>query len=701
MTNINPKLPQNFDWKFYIDTYPDLQRAGISSKQKAELHYLLYGSQEGRRYCSESLHAPHSLHNGIHIFPYEFTHLTDVNNRQNFAIKSYLNNKTKNVNILTFGTQNPNIDQLKYLKVQDINYNNKKCNRDYYYLGDVLEHCLKTTEHNDYIIYTNSDCFIRDNFYSFILNSNYDYIEFFRLEVQNNSIISQNKDGIDGFAIKNSVLNKLLLDKILPIDLILGSPYWDAILSNIAKRYIDNKFQDTSRLFHNTHIPRWSLKDLDYGGKHNLDILNNLYNNQIINCRKAEIQSDNLVIRIIDNETKIPNIKKLICDERFSNSKIKSFDYNYLFIEVKNNNSEVSLTDSNIGTTAGTRYHTTKNNLQNIINKEKLNFKKYIILKENEKLDENTVFLENKTSNLGIVICFFGNDEKRIKATLRSINMLKTQSIWSKSKIVFVELIEDGSSFDFSKEANIIHHKIQSNSLNKNLFQKECLWNIGAKKIIDTVNNFIFIDSDTYPQNNKTFAKANKILNFNPYIVYQLGDCLVTQKENGDITRVQWLWNSFSKLNAKNSYCFNPCGGFAISKKVFKQIDGFNPFGFLYGGDILFLYEIDNRTHSIWDYNIKNMNIFKNMPRKINNQNIFIKNEEYPMIHCYHGNHENRPYHQWGLCFNNLNFQKNHIYLDDNQLLSWLNEDIMNKYSKFFLHKHFILDSNNHKELYL
>jgi putative aminopeptidase FrvX len=42
------------------------------------------------------------------------------------------------------------------------------------------------------------------------------------------------------------------------------------------------------------------------------------------------------------------------------------------------------------------------------------------------------------------------------------------------------------------------------------LFQKECLWNIGAKKIANNVDNFIFIDIDTFPQDKNLFSKANK-----------------------------------------------------------------------------------------------------------------------------------------------------------------------------------------------
>ena len=42
------KFP-NFDWKFYISIYKDLQNAGINTELKAKYHYVKYGYHENRR----------------------------------------------------------------------------------------------------------------------------------------------------------------------------------------------------------------------------------------------------------------------------------------------------------------------------------------------------------------------------------------------------------------------------------------------------------------------------------------------------------------------------------------------------------------------------------------------------------------------------------------------------------------------------
>lgn len=42
-------LEKIFDWVFYVNNYPDLQRAGINTKEKAIQHYIKYGKKEGRQ----------------------------------------------------------------------------------------------------------------------------------------------------------------------------------------------------------------------------------------------------------------------------------------------------------------------------------------------------------------------------------------------------------------------------------------------------------------------------------------------------------------------------------------------------------------------------------------------------------------------------------------------------------------------------
>ena len=46
--NFYQKYP-NFDWKYYIEIYSDLQNAKINTEKKAIHHYLKFGIKENRK----------------------------------------------------------------------------------------------------------------------------------------------------------------------------------------------------------------------------------------------------------------------------------------------------------------------------------------------------------------------------------------------------------------------------------------------------------------------------------------------------------------------------------------------------------------------------------------------------------------------------------------------------------------------------
>ena len=40
------KIDINFNWKNYIESYPDLQKSGINSRRKAWFHWIKYGNTD-------------------------------------------------------------------------------------------------------------------------------------------------------------------------------------------------------------------------------------------------------------------------------------------------------------------------------------------------------------------------------------------------------------------------------------------------------------------------------------------------------------------------------------------------------------------------------------------------------------------------------------------------------------------------------
>jgi len=49
--NVFYKKFKDFDWKFYVSIYTDLQKSGINTEQNAINHYWKYGQNEKRRTC--------------------------------------------------------------------------------------------------------------------------------------------------------------------------------------------------------------------------------------------------------------------------------------------------------------------------------------------------------------------------------------------------------------------------------------------------------------------------------------------------------------------------------------------------------------------------------------------------------------------------------------------------------------------------
>lgn len=55
-----------FDWKSYVSKYPDLQKAGINTNQKAWKHWITYGKKEGRTYQNNKLNDDTNIINIIY-----------------------------------------------------------------------------------------------------------------------------------------------------------------------------------------------------------------------------------------------------------------------------------------------------------------------------------------------------------------------------------------------------------------------------------------------------------------------------------------------------------------------------------------------------------------------------------------------------------------------------------------------------------
>jgi hypothetical protein len=195
-------------------------------------------------------------------------HAAQTNALQSFFIAK------KNLDVLLlnacseFCINNDNIKTVQLNKTaKDIGYN-----RDLPYLDDVINFAIPYVEDSGWIVYTNSDCIVKDEFYEDILKYNYDYIEFKRQDVdaKGNHIRSISR-GVDGFAIRKKILEQTPMPK-----LIIGAPYWDDVVSKIYSKSAYKFMTINNELIHLDHKATYNLDKLDIAGKFNYDKLVNL-----------------------------------------------------------------------------------------------------------------------------------------------------------------------------------------------------------------------------------------------------------------------------------------------------------------------------------------------------------------------------------------------------------------------------------------
>ena len=224
----------------------------------------------------------------VHVFNYACVpNEHRLYKHQEKAVDSFVSAK-KNLDVLLLNACSKNcLESIEVLSSQikrsakDIGYN-----RDLPFLNDVVESGLPYVEDEGWIVYTNSDCCIGNDFYQHVLNCDYDYIEFKRQDTdEEGTYLASVERGTDGFAIKK----KLLESKPIP-NLLIGAPYWDDVMSNTY--LYENSMVMYNVLFHVQHKFTYDLNSLDIAGEFNYNKLINLID-LTPNKRKISLESFN------------------------------------------------------------------------------------------------------------------------------------------------------------------------------------------------------------------------------------------------------------------------------------------------------------------------------------------------------------------------------------------------------------------------
>ena len=191
--------------------------------------------------------------------------------------------------------------------------------------------------------------------------------------------------------------------------------------------------------------------------------------------------------------------------------------------------------------------------------------------------------------NTALVTCYYGgkNDLRR-DATIRAIKEWDGQE-YLPHQSVFLELVCPGQEPCFSRPdfpSWLKYVRIYGQSRNRNLFQKEALWNLGAK--LTDANKLLFLDNDVEPVGTDDYFSQIFSACIPGRVVHACWH-LIHEKQSENFTHYYSVMADKATLPAKSRVF--PGLGYCITRQDFDARDGFNPFAIPGSGDAVFLWE--------------------------------------------------------------------------------------------------------------
>ena len=190
---------------------------------------------------------------------------------------------------------------------------------------------------------------------------------------------------------------------------------------------------------------------------------------------------------------------------------------------------------------------------------------------------------------LALITAYYGGkDDVRRKAHMRALAEWDRQSV-KPDEAVFMEMVLPGEEPAFSRNdmpSWISYFRIYGKERNRNLFQKEALWNLATK--LTSAGKLFFLDGDCMPVGcDDYFGRMRDAC--------VLGSCVHAAwhvKHEGQPPEYSDYYSCFadkSLLPENAKTC--PGFGYCLTRNDFMKMDGFNPWEIFGSGDCLFLWE--------------------------------------------------------------------------------------------------------------
>lgn len=191
-----------------------------------------------------------------------------------------------------------------------------------------------------------------------------------------------------------------------------------------------------------------------------------------------------------------------------------------------------------------------------------------------------------------LVTCHYGGfNELRRRATLRALEDWEAQCRHPESA-VFIELVCPGQEPCFSDRdmpSWLKYLRMRGRKRNDGLFQKEALWNIGARFVDGS--RLLFIDSDCSPLGTCDYFGSVFDACVDGTVVH-VAYRLVNEKLSPDGTDMIYYSAGIPEDRLPAGARTYPGLGYAITRHDYDLIDGFNTYSVTGAGDAVFISEI-------------------------------------------------------------------------------------------------------------
>jgi len=277
--------------------------------------------------------------------------------------------------------------------------------------------------------------------------------------------------------------------------------------------------------------------------------------------------------------------------------------------------------------------------------------------------------MQCKDNSAALVVAVYGQNDLRMKVTTEAMfKIVEIQKVLP--KIYFCELMFNDDVTDYPEiiaNEHVTHIRVRGNEENRDLFQKECLYNFVISKTRE--EHLIFIDGDVYSDDPYWLAKIIGILKNDRFAV-----CHVFKRciDNGEEEWHDGVGFGYNRCVVHREEWTMPGIGWAVNRHLLAINDGFNPWCITGSGDIAFMNEYIGEP--IAGLEERSFRWFRRIIRRnLTKGNVCYANSD--LIHIHHGKHSERAYYWSRAVVDWFGDVTKFVYIDEGGLLAWYDQE--------------------------